>query len=140
MELQQISKVIWAPCAQLYSLDETRQSPRPSAAGLYTRALLVSQDKRHLFVTPGRGQRESQWRTRICRICCSHFKGCLHAWFIYGQWTPYYCRLPCTEQIASVKLKPQTTPSPLPSLLQLMLAPSQAKKNNFKDNAPLYDR
>ncbi len=36
-------KFIWAPCAQLYSLAETRNSPT---------ALLVSQERRHLFVTP----------------------------------------------------------------------------------------
>jgi hypothetical protein len=38
------------PCAQLYSLAET--PPPPPHLGSYTRALLVSQDRRHLFVTP----------------------------------------------------------------------------------------
>jgi hypothetical protein len=45
-------KFIWAPCAQLYSLAETPQPPLPPHLGPYTRALLVSQDRRHLFVTP----------------------------------------------------------------------------------------
>jgi hypothetical protein len=43
---------IWASCAQLYSLAETPQSPPSPHLGSYTRALLVSQDRRHLFVTP----------------------------------------------------------------------------------------
>ncbi len=42
-------KFIWAPCAQLYSLAETCNPPY---LGSYTRAPLVSQDRRHLFVTP----------------------------------------------------------------------------------------
>jgi hypothetical protein len=47
------SKFIWAPCVQLYSLAETPvTSPLPPHLGSYTRALLVSQDRRHLFVTP----------------------------------------------------------------------------------------
>jgi hypothetical protein len=38
---------------QLYSLSETLQLPPfPPHLGSYTRALLVSQDRRHLFVTP----------------------------------------------------------------------------------------
>jgi hypothetical protein len=43
-----------APCAHLYSLAETPQPPPPSPFGLIysTKALLVSQDRRHLFVTP----------------------------------------------------------------------------------------
>jgi hypothetical protein len=45
-----ISKFIWAPYAQLYSLAETLH-PHPHL-GSYTRALLVSQDRRHVFVTP----------------------------------------------------------------------------------------
>ncbi len=46
-------KFIWAPCAQLYSLAETPQPPPPFLPhlGSYTRALLVSQDRRHLYVT-----------------------------------------------------------------------------------------
>jgi hypothetical protein len=43
---------IWAPCAQLYSLAENPATPPPPHLGSYTRALLVSQDRRHLFVTP----------------------------------------------------------------------------------------
>jgi hypothetical protein len=40
-------------CVQLYSLAETPQvPPSPRRWGSYTRALLVSQDRRHLFVTP----------------------------------------------------------------------------------------
>ncbi len=40
-------------CAQLYLLAETQQPPHPPPPlGSYTRALLVSQDRRHLFVTP----------------------------------------------------------------------------------------
>jgi hypothetical protein len=45
-------KFIWAPCAQLYSLAETTHPPPPPDLGSYTRALLVSQDRRHLFVIP----------------------------------------------------------------------------------------
>jgi hypothetical protein len=41
-------KFIWSPGSQLYSLAETRP---PRQLGSYTRALLVSQDRRHLFVT-----------------------------------------------------------------------------------------
>jgi hypothetical protein len=40
-------KFIWTPCSQPYSLAET-----PQHLGSDTRALLVSQDKRHFFVTP----------------------------------------------------------------------------------------
>jgi hypothetical protein len=40
---------MWAPCAQLYLLAETRKPPTPTPL---IRALLVSQDRRHLFVTP----------------------------------------------------------------------------------------
>jgi hypothetical protein len=44
-------KFIWATCAQLYALAET--PPRnPPHLGSNTMALLVSQDRRHLFVTP----------------------------------------------------------------------------------------
>ncbi len=39
------SKFIWAPCAQLYTLADTPH------LGSYTKAHLVSQDRRHLFVT-----------------------------------------------------------------------------------------
>ncbi len=39
---------IWAQCAQLHSLAEPPQSPPPHL-GSYTRALLVSQERRHLF-------------------------------------------------------------------------------------------
>jgi hypothetical protein len=41
--------------AQLYSLAETPPTPPPTPPpllGSYTRALLVSQDRQHLFVTP----------------------------------------------------------------------------------------
>ncbi len=44
---------ILAPCAQLYSLAETPQLPTlPPHLGSYTRALLLSQNRRHLYVTP----------------------------------------------------------------------------------------
>jgi hypothetical protein len=43
-------KFIWAPCAQLYC--DLATSTLPLHLGSYTRALLVSQDRRHLFVTP----------------------------------------------------------------------------------------
>jgi hypothetical protein len=44
------------PCAQLYSLTETPQTlPSPLHLGSYTRALLVSQDRRHFFVAPDKG-------------------------------------------------------------------------------------
>jgi hypothetical protein len=47
-------KFNWAPFAQLYSLAETPQPPTPIPPhlGSYARALLVVQDRRHLFVTP----------------------------------------------------------------------------------------
>ncbi len=41
--------VMW--CAQLYSLAETPQFPLPLIWARITRALLVSKDRRHLFVT-----------------------------------------------------------------------------------------
>ncbi len=47
-------KFVRAPCAVVHSLAETPQ-PQPSFSpqlGSYTRALLVSQDWRHLYVTP----------------------------------------------------------------------------------------
>ncbi len=46
-------KIIWAPCTQLYSLAETPQ-PLPSTPRIWahTRALLVRQDRRYLFLTP----------------------------------------------------------------------------------------
>ncbi len=48
-------RFIWAPCAQLYPFAETPQPPPPPPAFeliQYTRALLICQDRRHLFVTP----------------------------------------------------------------------------------------
>jgi hypothetical protein len=39
-------------CVKLYSLAETPQLPPPPHLGSNTRALLVSQDRRHLFITP----------------------------------------------------------------------------------------
>jgi hypothetical protein len=46
-------KLIWAPVyVQLYSLAETPQLPPSPPLGSYTRALLVSQKRQHLFVTP----------------------------------------------------------------------------------------
>ncbi len=42
---------IWTPCVQLYSMAEAWQPTHPHM-GSYTRALLVSQDRRHLFKTP----------------------------------------------------------------------------------------
>jgi hypothetical protein len=53
MELQRFPTFIWAPCVQLYSLAEIPQLPNsPPELDSYTRALLVSQDRRHLCVTP----------------------------------------------------------------------------------------
>jgi hypothetical protein len=49
-----LQSLFWAPCAQLYSLAETpqpRPPPIPLHLGSYMRALLVSQDRRNLFVT-----------------------------------------------------------------------------------------
>ncbi len=50
----QISKVYLGSCVQLYSLAETPQllPLLPPHLGLYESALLVSQDRRHFFVTP----------------------------------------------------------------------------------------
>jgi hypothetical protein len=45
-------KFIWAPCVQLYSLAETLQPSPPPHLGSHTCALRISQDRRHLFVTP----------------------------------------------------------------------------------------
>jgi hypothetical protein len=42
-------------CVQRYSLAENPQLPPPPHLGSLTRALLVSQDRRHLFVTPWGG-------------------------------------------------------------------------------------
>ncbi len=39
-------------CVMLHSLAETQQPHIPPHLGSFTRALLVSQDRRHLFVTP----------------------------------------------------------------------------------------
>jgi hypothetical protein len=52
-------------CVQLYSLAEAPQpnhspSPNPPHLGFYTMALLVSQDRRHLFVTPCSSQSVSE--------------------------------------------------------------------------------
>ncbi len=61
-------RFIWASCPQLYSLAETPHplSP-PSHLGSYTRALLVSLDRRHLFVTPGAiGQ--PRYMTYLCYL------------------------------------------------------------------------
>jgi hypothetical protein len=55
-----LQKLIWAPCAQLYSFAETPQLPPiPPHWDSYTRALLVSQDRRHLFVTPWTSRSDS---------------------------------------------------------------------------------
>jgi hypothetical protein len=46
---------IWISKVYLYScthLLRSRNSPRPPPLGTYMRALLVSQDRQHLFVTP----------------------------------------------------------------------------------------
>ncbi len=51
MELQ-ISKVDLGSCVQLDSLAEIPQLPPPPAFGLINENPLVSQDRRHLFVTP----------------------------------------------------------------------------------------
>jgi hypothetical protein len=53
MELD-LQSFIWAPSAQLYSLAETPQLlPHPTPhSGSSMMALLVSQDRRHFFVTP----------------------------------------------------------------------------------------
>ncbi len=39
-------------CIQLYSLAKTLHPPFPTHLGSYTRSLLVSNERRHLFVTP----------------------------------------------------------------------------------------
>ncbi len=58
MELD-LQNLFGAPCAQLYSLAGTPQLPPPPHLGSYTSALFVSQDRRHLFVTPwGRSMEE----------------------------------------------------------------------------------
>jgi hypothetical protein len=52
---------------------ETPQLPPPSVSGLiqYTRALLVSQDRRHLFVTPW----GKEWGTKHVPLSlCTEFK------------------------------------------------------------------
>ncbi len=52
----------WAPCVQLYSLAETpATTPLPPNLSPYTRSLLVSQDGRHLYVTP------CTWVSRVSR-------------------------------------------------------------------------
>ncbi len=49
-----LNECIWALCVQLYSLAETPlpPPPPPPAFGLIYEGALVSQDRRHLFVTP----------------------------------------------------------------------------------------
>ena len=92
--------VTW--CAQLYSLAETRLPPIHTAFGLvYTRALLVSQDRRHLlFVTPA--------HVRIVKVlptdaqCCRHFTAAHVRIVINAQWRQHFsaayarrCRSSC---------------------------------------------
>jgi hypothetical protein len=43
---------IWAPCAKLYSLAETRHPPPPSFGPVYEGAIGQPRYRRHLFVTP----------------------------------------------------------------------------------------
>jgi len=52
-------------CAHMHSLakSETPATPSPPHLGSYTRALQVSQDRRHLFVTP--------WNKILERVACS---------------------------------------------------------------------
>ncbi len=52
VDLQSLFGLYVTWCAQLYSLAETPQFPPPRTWTRITRALLVSQDRRHLFVTP----------------------------------------------------------------------------------------
>jgi hypothetical protein len=53
MELDDyIFKVYLGSCVQLVSLAETPQLPPSPRIWAHTRALLVSQDRRHLFATP----------------------------------------------------------------------------------------
>ncbi len=70
-------KFILAACVQLYSLAET---PHPSSPllhlGSYMRALLVSQNRRHLFVTP-----------LIIRLHC--VKGTVWPGGMYLEWYHY---------------------------------------------------
>jgi hypothetical protein len=63
-------KLIWAPSAQLYSLAETPQHPPLPHLGSDTRALLVSQDRRHLCETPWKSYFNSQ--QLIVQIITSH--------------------------------------------------------------------
>jgi hypothetical protein len=49
------TKFIWAPvnsCTHWLRVKPRNSPPLPLHLGSYTRALLVSQDRRHLFVTP----------------------------------------------------------------------------------------
>jgi hypothetical protein len=50
------------PCAQLYSLAETPQTPRIWACICEGATVLVSQDTRHLFVTP------CSYTTKVCAL------------------------------------------------------------------------
>jgi hypothetical protein len=64
-------------CTVVYSLAETPQlfpSPPPHL-GSYTRALVVSQDRRHIFVTP--------WAART-DACARIFKQSMGAWIRIG--------------------------------------------------------
>jgi hypothetical protein len=45
-------KFIWSPVYSCAHWPGPRNSPLPTHLGSYTRALLVSQDRRHLFLTP----------------------------------------------------------------------------------------
>jgi hypothetical protein len=60
-------KVIWAPLYSCTHWLRPRNSPLPPHLGSYTKALLVSQGRRHLFVTPWRvgcEENRGRWNER----------------------------------------------------------------------------
>jgi hypothetical protein len=72
---------IWALYAQLYSLAVTPQIPTlPQHLDSFAKALLVSQDRRYLCVTPWPGHSQSFPQLRVNnRLCPKNFKSLFYS-------------------------------------------------------------
>ncbi len=66
LDLQSLFGLLVTWCTQLYSLAETPQPPPPPHLDSSTRALLVSQDRRHLFMTPWYLPPQLEHTTQLC--------------------------------------------------------------------------